>query len=55
MTYKKYKFVHDTKYNFTSNKKYCFEKLLILVESMISYNLNLQVFLIKFQKNECSE
>jgi len=24
MTYKKYKFIHDTKSNFISNTKYCF-------------------------------
>jgi hypothetical protein len=40
MEYKKYKFIHNTKCNFIS-KKYYFYKLLIMIESMISYNLNL--------------
>ena len=42
MTYKKYKFIRFT--------KYYFYKLLILIEYLISYNLNLRKFLIKFQK-----
>ena len=51
MTYNKYKLIHSTKYNFISNKKNCFEKILILIVSMISYNLNLQKFKINVGNN----
>ena len=36
MTYKKYKFINNTKSSFISKTKCCFYKLLILIESMIS-------------------
>jgi len=42
--------IDNTKCIFVINTKYCFIKLFILFESKISYNLNLQEFLIKFQK-----